>query len=203
MLQDYDLALKWIELAASRGLDTAQHTLGQLYLTGRGVHENWAKGIEWIKRSAAQGNKLAEYDLAGLVDTNASEFSANTTNDLRTNAETGYSGYQLILGLLYKIGAPDYPRDEMKALKWLTRAARQGDALAQAELGEIYLRKESKVRNLVQAHMWLNLAVFQGEFQARKLRDEAEHLMTSKQISLAQKKAHEFEAVKEQIEAFP
>jgi len=46
-------------MAAEQGDDKAQDLLALMYVGGRGVEKNYEKGMEWFKKSAAQGNKKA------------------------------------------------------------------------------------------------------------------------------------------------
>lgn len=52
------------------------------------------------------------------------------------SAESGHRGAQYNLGLLYLKGE-DIPRDALKGLEWITRAANTGDQQAQALLRRI------------------------------------------------------------------
>jgi TPR repeat protein len=50
------------------------------------------------------------------------------------------------------------PQDYAEAARWYRRAAEQGDAQAQYNLGLAYARGEGATQNAVDAHMWFNLA---------------------------------------------
>ncbi len=50
------------------------------------------------------------------------------------------------------------PEDGAEAAKWYRRAAEQGNALAQSNLGATYHNGEGVPQDYVLAHMWLNLA---------------------------------------------
>ena len=75
------------------------------------------------------------------------------------------------------------------------RAAEQGDATAQVNLGVLYNNGQGVPQNYVQAHMWYNLAAAQGadiSVQARTNRDGVVARMTPAQIAEAQRLAIEW-----------
>ena len=81
----------------------------------------------------------------------------------RKAAEQGNMEAVLILGTLYMSGQ-GVPKDIYEGVRWIREAAESGDAKAQGMLGSIIStgRIPSK-DHLVEAYMWLSLAVAQGE----------------------------------------
>jgi Sel1 repeat len=57
---------KMIEYADS-GIDAVQYALAIRYLEGKGVPKDTAKGVEYLKKSAAQGNEKAQSELRRLL----------------------------------------------------------------------------------------------------------------------------------------
>ena len=88
-------------------------------------------------------------------------------------------------------------KDEVEAVKWFRKAANQGVALAQSNLGSLYSRGEGVPRDLVEAYKWRNLAAAQGEAIAIKARDALESLMTPDQIAEGQRLSAAFVPRKE------
>jgi TPR repeat protein len=91
------------------------------------------------------------------------------------------------------------PQDYEEAIKWYRKAADQGDASAQFNLGVSYEYGKGVPQDYVQAHKWANLAAArflasQTEFRANavKLRDFIAEKMTPAQIAEAQKQAREW-----------
>jgi TPR repeat protein len=82
--------------------------------------------------------------------------------------------------------------DYATALRLLRPFAEQGDAVAQAVLGGMYLMGENVPQDYVIAHMWFNLAAAGGEKEAVGFRDKTAALMTPAQIAEAQKLAREW-----------
>lgn len=79
-----------------------------------------------------------------------------------------------------------------EAMWWLTRAAEQGDRLAQRKLGVIYSTGRGVRVDPVKAHMWFNLAAASGDTGAIELRNSAVRKMTAAQIQEAQRLAREW-----------
>jgi len=78
---------------------------------------------------------------------------------------------------------------------WYRKAAEQGNAKAQFNLGLMYYRGQVVTQNYVQAHMWFNLAAASGAKKvnaAAKARETVASKMTPKQILEAQKLAREW-----------
>jgi clan AA aspartic protease (TIGR02281 family) len=88
-------------------------------------------------------------------------------------------------------------RDHVEATKWYRKAAEQGNAGAQVNLGAAYARGEGVPQDYVQAYMWLNLAA--AQFTDKKHRDLAVKFrggvaskMTSAQLAEAQRLTRAF-----------
>jgi len=69
------------------------------------------------------------------------------------------------------------------------RLAAQGDAGAQFNLGLMYFRGAGVFRNLVNAHMWANLAAAQGNSGAADTRERIAQQMSPAQLAQAQRRA--------------
>ena len=70
--------------------------------------------------------------------------------------------------------------------------AEQGNALAQMIIGIMYEDGQGLARDLVRAHMWLNLAGANGNKDARRSRDRIARQLTPAQVATAQKLAREW-----------
>jgi TPR repeat protein len=77
-------------------------------------------------------------------------------------------------------------------VKWLRKAADQGDAHAQNNLGFLYATGRGVPQDYIQAHMWFNLAGAQGDTDAINNRDLVAAKMTPAQLSEAQKLARQW-----------
>ena len=82
--------------------------------------------------------------------------------------------------------------DYAEAMNWCRKAAEQGQAGTQYNLGDMYHQGQGVPQDFVWAHMWLNLAAAQGIENARKGRHIAAKRMTPAQIAGAQRLAREW-----------
>ena len=79
------------------------------------------------------------------------------------------------------------PKDYATAVKWYTKAAEQGDADAQHNLGVMYDKGEGVPQNNVLAYMWWNLAAAQGDESSKSHKSNIQEKMTPAQIEEAQR----------------
>lgn len=104
-----------------------------MYINGYGVKKDEDKGIEWLKKSAAQGNIDAELSL-GTEYQNGQMMIRNTQEAAKwylLAAQHGNSLAQRDIGMLYAKGI-GVPRDYIQAYIWLNKAAAH-DAFSAAE----------------------------------------------------------------------
>jgi len=81
------------------------------------------------------------------------------------------------------------PRNYAEAIKWYRKAAEQGHAIAQKNLGTMYSKGKGVRQNYVRAHKWFSLAASQGNDLAGNDRDRIVKAMTDDQITQAEKLA--------------
>jgi TPR repeat protein len=81
-------------------------------------------------------------------------------------------------------------QDYKQALYWYTKAAEQGDSMAQYSLGRIYEAGGQGVAiDYVAAYKWWSIAAFNGEDRAGRSIRLVEGLMTPEQIAEAKRRA--------------
>jgi TPR repeat protein len=81
------------------------------------------------------------------------------------------------------------PRDYLEAAKWAQRAAEQGYARAQTDLGFLYEQGRGVSLDYVSAYMWYESAAAGGDERARGRIKELSRLMTKRQIAEATRRA--------------
>jgi TPR repeat protein len=88
------------------------------------------------------------------------------------------------------------PQDYAAAVSWLRKAAEQGYAPAQNNLGNLYAEGRGVPQDYVQAHVWANLAASRSNGPEHEIainnRDVVAEKMTPAQIAEAQKLAREW-----------
>jgi len=95
------------------------------------------------------------------------------------------------LGVTYYTGK-GVPKDSAQAVQWYRRAAEQGYAKAQYNLGLLYRNGDGVPKELVTAYMWFSLVAGQGIEPAKTNRDSIEKLMTANEIAEAQRLSREW-----------
>ncbi len=136
LLQDFDEARRWLQLAAAQGHARAQFSLGMMYDFGQGVAQNPQQALIWYQQAAAAGDADAEFNIGTLhaegrgVPQNASE----AARWYRQAAEQGHANAQAVLGRMYLRGE-GVAQDREEARRLLQLAAEQGhsDALEQLQ----------------------------------------------------------------------
>lgn len=63
---NYDKAAECFRKAAEQGNDESQNSLGELYITGRGVPRDPVQAMMWFRKAADQKNADAQFNL-GLM----------------------------------------------------------------------------------------------------------------------------------------
>jgi S1-C subfamily serine protease len=125
-------------------------------------------------------------------------------------AENGDADMQCFVGQLYDFGfmaanvraedyldstQTNYPENPNEAVKWYERAAAQGNADAQNNLGAHYASGEGVVMDYVEAYKWLNLAAASSDPSGTAgafSRDKIAEQMTPDQIAEAQGMSRDF-----------
>ncbi len=90
------------------------------------------------------------------------------------------------------------PQDNNQAVAWIRKAAEQGDASAQYNLGQMYARGQGVPQDYVQAYKWIFLADERGGASAAKSRAVLASDMTLSQIAEAKRLASEWRSAFEQ-----
>lgn len=91
----------------------------------------------------------------------------------------------------------EVPRDYAEAAKWYRKAAEQGHAGAQYNLGFMYGTGRGVPQNDVEAYVWWSLSAAQGDKQAATSRDIVARRMSRQEVVLGQQRAAAFVARKE------
>ena len=96
-------------------------------------------------------------------------------------------------GVLFENGY-GVPRDLKKAELCYQKAAKTGNAKAQANLGILYSNENSSESNPILAYLWLKLSADQGEITALNFLKEYAASLSDDQRSKAEKMIKEYRA---------
>jgi len=133
-------ALSWLEKSAEKNNKDAQFLLGKLRLEGKAVTKDETIAQSWLTRAAALGHQDAIYLLTLMkksVDFTLQLYQ-ESADALKARAEDGDTQAEYELGIRYESGAWDVQQDNVKALKWITKAAEAGNPVAMDTLAHIY-----------------------------------------------------------------
>jgi hypothetical protein len=149
-------AVKWLRMAAEKGLPAAQAGLGFCYYTGRGVVRDQVEGVKWLSRAADQGNAFGEYYLGAAYSFGHGGLPKNqqigVTWYLRA-AEQGNPLARAALGKAYFLGL-GVAIDQATAAKWTRLAAEDGDAESMNNLAFILAGGFGVAKDVPQAILW-------------------------------------------------
>ena len=180
--QSYDT----IRAAAEKGDAYAQAILAMKYRRGEDVPQNYVEAFKWAEQSANQNHPMGLAEMGNLyeeglgVDTDevkSLEFFRKAFPGIKNLAEKGDAEARLKLGLMYTFGrgvAMSGPKGE----KWFQKAAQQGNAFAQLNLGLMHMRRGDDAV----AMSWFQQSAEQGNKAAaeylKRMQEAAELLNT-------------------------
>lgn len=129
--KEYSAARVEFEILAEKGDPDAQVNLGNLYMKGWGVNQDYAEAYDWYRKAAEQNSRIAQsklgilhyYGLGTLKD------SAEAAKWFEKAADQGDASAQSVLGALCAQG-DGVARNLVKAYFWLTLAFEFGNSNA-------------------------------------------------------------------------
>jgi hypothetical protein len=129
--RDFTAALKAFKPLAEQGNAAAQVNLGNLYMKGLGVTQNYGEARRWYQSAADQGERMAQSKLGILFyyGLGVEKDPAEAARWFQKAADQGIASAQSILGAMYA-GGEGVNKDLAKAYYWYTMAEEQGDAEA-------------------------------------------------------------------------
>ncbi|KAF9932103.1 hypothetical protein FBU30_008917 [Linnemannia zychae] len=137
---------------AKLGNNPARIALGDMYLDGQGVEKDVQEAIDWYLLAARDGNSCAEFKIGRLCysDGAMTQDCTIAINRYWKEAIEGGSGEaQCNIGNLCYYG-----KNYSQALVWYNKAADQGNAIAQNQLGFMYGKGYGIPRDYSQAMIW-------------------------------------------------
>ena len=162
--QDIPQALKWMERAAMQGHESACYILGSCFFEGHGVAQDKEQAYKFFVYAAKQGSPQAQF-MAGFCH----EFGEGTEKDkvkamkwYTLSAEQDYVKAQGNLAILYYID-----KEYVQALRWLKKAAKQGDVPSIYLIGECYYFGNGVEKNYTKALQYYMEAAELGSSEAQ------------------------------------
>lgn len=159
----YEDAIVWQQRAADQGYQAAVVNLGQMYLDGQAVEQDYAKAYQ-LFTDAAAAEEPAAYTALGWVY----RAGVGVPQDYREamywytrGADIGNDWAMTNIAELHQNGK-GFPRDPQKAVEWYTRAAKSGELTAQTRLARMYQTGDGIPKDFDQARFWYESAAGRG-----------------------------------------
>ena len=190
-VQQYESAVKQFAAAANLGHAEAQNRLGLCFAEGKGVKQDDAEGVKWFRKAAEQGIAESQYILGcaylkgagGLpVDLEeAAKWLEKAVKQGNTDAQKVLDSIKDVVKLfgaakkgdseaMFKLSATFLAgNNETEAVKWLKKAAEQGNVQAQVTLGACYDDGKGVSEDAAEAVKWFRKAAEQGNASAQFL----------------------------------
>jgi uncharacterized protein len=215
--QDYAMGMRWMRIAAGKGLPDAQNEIGILYQRGWGAERSDAEAVKWFRLAADQGLVVAQNNLADIyaLGLGVPQDFREAFKWYRIAADQSSSYAENVIGVAYEHGLY-VTQDYAEAFRWYRRAAnkiyeRPGDTWIHSpryNIGAMYASGRGTAQDNVRALMWFTLAAAFGDTKqpgplgiklldtststAPEQRDKLMALMTSAQIAEAERLANEW-----------
>ncbi|MCC8193548.1 MAG: sel1 repeat family protein [Deltaproteobacteria bacterium] len=157
--------------AAEEGDPTAQYELGLALVRPIppqfGPVKEGAEAVEWLEKSAAQGNADAAF-LLGYIH----QYAVGVTKDIgkavtwmNKASDAGNTAAMVTLAAIYKVG-DGVMRDKVKARDLYARAAEKGNNNARTALATMYMDGDGVHRDGKLASAWFRRAIKDGHAPA-------------------------------------
>jgi TPR repeat protein len=199
--------VKWFRKAAEKRNAAGEYSLGEMYLTGRGVAQDLNEAVKWVRRAAEDGDARGQFNLAAMYahGQGVPKDDNEAAKWMRKAADQGSAAGQFGLGSMYAHGK-GVPQNAAEAVKWYRKAGAQGDPEALNNLAFLLATStDANLRNPNEAIVIAQKAVVaSGENpscldtlatayyeagQPDKVADAERRALTLKPDSLAYKKA--------------
>lgn len=167
---DEELAY-YMALAHSEN-SVAQLIIGLSYLYGDmydipNVTTDYSKALQWLEKSAQQGNAEALYNL-GFIYHNGLGVSQDYSKAMDyylQSAVKDNSDAMVQIGTFYRYGR-EVPTDYSKAMNWFMKAADNGNAAALFNIGYLYEKGLGVPQDYSEALKWYKKAADEGDKHA-------------------------------------
>ncbi|MFA6921294.1 MAG: SPOR domain-containing protein [Gallionella sp.] len=182
-------ALRELHARATAGNADSQLNMGNLFLKGQEVAQDYVEAAKWYRLAARQGIAQAQFNLGMMSDAGlgVAKNQTEAAGWYRAAAERGLAIAQLNLGVAYADGE-GVSKNEIEAVRWFRLAAIQGEAQAQFNLAVLYAKGEGVTQDFVEAYRWAKLARGRGHETAKALFRDLIKQMTPEQIAAANKR---------------
>ena len=195
-------ALEWvardykdIRTKAQEGDAAAQLELALHYQSGSGMLRSPERMMQWLEKSAAQGNAEAQYMIGAHLVGNGSWNYTEGAPWLEKAAKQGHVIAAYALGNINS-SLVGQLKDDATAVKWYKQAAAGGEAGAQEMLGLHYVRGLGIEADYAEGVFWLSVAEAQGRMDSKDIRESTLHYLTAEKRAEVKKRLLEWKPAK-------
>ncbi|KAF9132064.1 hypothetical protein BGW39_000859 [Mortierella sp. 14UC] len=150
---------------ANLGNGDAQVALGDMYLYGEDVNQDFKAAMNWYMKAAEQEHAQGQCNVGVLYrDGLGVEQSFNTAEEwFQKSAERGNSTALNNLGFMRQQGQGKITQNYYMAMFWYRESEKQGGTIAQCNIGNLYQNGLGVLKNHSQAMEWYLKAAEQRE----------------------------------------
>ena len=159
---DLESAAQLYQLAAEKGLASAQFRLGLSLIEGSLSRHDPEAGEAWMRRAALAGNPDAAYRIGELYVKRPRPDYAEAATWYRRAAEAGHQAAARCLGSLYLSGN-GVAKDTDEGTRWLRAAANGGNRASQVDLANLVLEGTSDLDDDVNVAQWFGAPASSGD----------------------------------------
>ena len=155
-------------LKAKDGDVEAARELGLLYLSGKGVPQDFKEALRWLGMAGDHGDGSAASALGNMYYQGqgvAQDFT-QAFGWYQKAALKGNVGAEMVLGGMYFKGQ-GVAKDYGQAFSWYQKAADQGVSSAQGVIGSMYYNGQGAPQDYGEARRWFEKAAIQGDADAQ------------------------------------
>lgn len=160
-----DEGLKNLIYKAEQGNVEAMCMVGDCYNRGFHAEKNDEQAYQWYKMAADKGSAAAEFlvGLDFLDGVGVEKDKQKAFKYIKSAADKGVVGAQHILAMMYQSGELGFWRKYQKAAFYFEKAAKQGNAEAQLNLGDLYMIGKGVAASVENGLFWITCAYMHGE----------------------------------------
>lgn len=162
MPPDKPQAVSWYTKAAQHGSIDAATNLALMYSTGDGIAKDSAKATMWFRNAAEAGDATAQLNLGVLYHRGEGVPQDNNEAVLWVTKAANQGLLPAMLELARWDLRPEHGGNVDAAIAWYKKAADQGDASAQAVLGDIFSDQKLGRVDYAESVHWYRKAADQG-----------------------------------------
>jgi len=162
---DYDAVAKLYQAGAVKHNATDEDNLGMLYINGKGVPKDVAKGVEWFNQAIKDGSTKALFDL-GVMYVYGSKIPKDLALGMKLCRQAAVQGSPQALfhmGIRTMNGVDGVQQDQIEGERLLHLAADNGDRDAPQVLGQIYLNGYGVDKDPAAARKWFQMGLDRGD----------------------------------------